>query len=297
MSDGAVTGGAPIPAFVNPHSGSADDARAAIQADPRFELRECEPAELAGAVRAAVAGGARRILVSGGDGTVSTVAGVLAGSGVELAVLPGGTLNHFARHLDIPEDLAAALAVAADGVPCSVDAAYVNDRLFINTSSVGAYVTFVQRRERLEPLIGYWLASLVAAIRTYVTLPRQSIELEVDGRVTRYRTPLLFVGVGERELADSSLRAYDPEGRRGLHVVIVHGWRKARMVIMGVAAARKGPEAVDRLPDVDSMVVDSCRVTLRRSAARLALDGELSTLPSPLEYRSAPGALQVIVQR
>jgi diacylglycerol kinase family enzyme len=292
-----VTDGARIPAFVNPHAGSAADARAAIEADPRFELRMVEPAALADAVRAATAAGARRVLVSGGDGTIATAAAVLAGTGVELAVLPGGTLNHFARHLEIPTDPAAALAVAADGVPSSVDAAYVNDRLFINTSSVGVYVAFVRLRERWEPRLGYWLASLVAAVRLFVSLPRQRVTVEVDGQVRRYRTPLLFVGVGEREQSDESLREFDSEGRRGLHVVVVHGWRKASMVIRGAAAARRGPRALDRLSDIDSVVVDSCRVTLHHRHARLALDGEIATLESPLEYRVARDALRVMVER
>lgn len=292
MSDGE-----PVPAFVNPHAGSAAEARAAIEGDVRFTLREVEPDALADAVRAAVDAGASRVLVAGGDGTIATAAAALAGTGVELAVLPGGTLNHFASHLRIPTDAAAALDVAAGGVPCSIDAAYVNDRLFINTSSVGAYVHFVQLRERWEPRLGYWLASLVAAVRTYVMLQRRHVEVEIDGRRRSYRSPLVFVGVGERELADASLREYDPDGRRGLHVVVFHGWRKASMVIRGAAAARRGPQALDRLPDVDSVVVDACRIFLRGHTARLAVDGELTTMQSPLEYRSAPGALRVMVER
>lgn len=292
MSDSA-----PIPAFVNPHAGSAAEARSAIEADSRFALHEVEPDALADAVRAAIDAGASRVLVAGGDGTIATAAAALADSGVELAVLPGGTLNHFARHLKIPTDAAAALEVAAAGEPCSVDAAYVNDRLFINTSSVGAYVRFVQLRERWEPRFGYWLASFFAAVRTYIVLTRRHVEVEIDGRRRSYRTPLIFVGVGERELADASLREYDPDGLRGLHVVVVHGWRKASMVIRGAAAARRGPHALDELPDVDSVVVDACRIHLGSHTARLAVDGELTTMQSPLEYRSAPGALRVIVER
>lgn len=292
-----MTNGAPVPAFVNPHAGSAAEARAAIEADRRFALHEVEPDALADAVRAAIDAGASRVLVAGGDGTIATAASALAGTEVELAVLPGGTLNHFAGHLAIPTDPAAALAIAADGVPCSVDAAYVNDRLFINTSSVGAYVHFVQLRERLEPRLGYWIASFVAAVRTYAALPRQRVDVEVDGRLRRYHTPLVFVGVGERELADASLRQYDPDGRRGLHLVVVHGWRKASVVIRGAAAARRGPHALNQLPDVDSVVVDACRIILHRHTARLAVDGELTTMQSPLRYRSVPGALRVMVER
>src|SRR5689334_8315035 len=45
------------------------------------------------------------VAAGGGDGTIRSVAGVLAGTGVPLGVLPLGTLNHFARDLGIPTDL------------------------------------------------------------------------------------------------------------------------------------------------------------------------------------------------
>ena len=37
------------------------------------------------------------VVAGGGDGTVSAVAGVLAGTNAAIGVLPMGTLNHFAR--------------------------------------------------------------------------------------------------------------------------------------------------------------------------------------------------------
>jgi hypothetical protein len=59
------------------------------------------------------------IVVGGGDGTVRTVAGALAGSDVPLGILPLGTLNHFARDVGLPLDPRHAVAVIAGGSPAA----------------------------------------------------------------------------------------------------------------------------------------------------------------------------------
>jgi diacylglycerol kinase family enzyme len=284
-----------VPAVVNARSGTAAAFRDALAADTRFAMREVEPDAVVDVVREAIAAGARRVAVSGGDGSIASVAGVMADAGVELAVLPGGTLNHFAGHLGIPTEPAAALELAATGETRPVDIGYVGDRAFVNTSSVGSYVTFVRLRDRLEPRLGYWLASFVAGLRLFVRLRRYDVEVEVEGQVRHYRTPLVFVGVGERELRHVSLTPLSTNARPGLHVIVVHGRRRARLLALGLAAARRGPRGVAAMPEVDSFVVDHCRVSVRHSSAHLAIDGEVLVLPTPLEYRAARGALRVVV--
>ena len=132
-----------IPALVNPAAGTADAARDALSASDSFVVREVEPARLENAVRDVVGRGAPRVLVAGGDGTIAVAASVLFESNTELAILPGGTLNHFASDLGISTDPATALELAATGTCRNVDVGMVNGRLFLNTSSVGAYVHFV----------------------------------------------------------------------------------------------------------------------------------------------------------
>src|SRR3954469_1908999 len=160
-----------IPAFVNARAGNADAARTALSAVGGFDVRDIEPQALADHVRRAVRDGAKRVLIAGGDGSIASAAGVLSGTAVELAILPCGTLNHLAKDLSLPLDLKLAARVAREGRAIGVDAAAVNDRLFLNTSSVGAYVTFVRARERLERRLGYHVASFVAVLRLLFHLP------------------------------------------------------------------------------------------------------------------------------
>src|SRR5512134_83990 len=115
-----------IPAFVNPDGGSAEAALAALDQAGGFCVRQTGAAELPALLSREVAAGTPRVLVAGGDGTLARAATILAGTAVALAVLPGGTLNHFGRDHDIPLDPAEALALAATGPVGTVDVGYVN---------------------------------------------------------------------------------------------------------------------------------------------------------------------------
>ncbi len=273
-------------------SGTAEAAQQALGENDTFEVHAVQPDEIADTVRQLVDDGARRILVAGGDGTIGTAAAVLVDHPAELVVLPGGTLNHFARDLGISTDAAEALRL--DDQSCrGVDVGMVNGHLFLNTSSVGAYVRFVSARERLEKRFGYRVASALAAFRILFDFRRIGVELEVDGVKRIYRTPLVFIGVGERELQLPMLGSRVKDGRRGLHVMIVRGNSAARMLAIGLAAVARGVEHVARTPELESVIVDRCRIDLRH-AAHVAVDGELLRLEPPLEFELRRDALQVV---
>ena len=285
-----------IPAFVNLQSGSGQAAREALDASGAFNVEPCDPARLHRQIAQAVHSGADRVVIAGGDGTVAKAASALVGKPTALAVVPGGTLNHFAKDHNIPTDLAEAAAVAGGkGIVRATDVAYVNDAVFLNTSSVGAYVLFVRTRERLERYFGYRIATALAAFRLLGRVRPFTVELSLDGVERRYRSALVFVGVGERELQLPSIGSRAENGRRGLHVIVVRGGTWARLIAAGVTALFRGTRAIARGTLADSFVVDECRIELRRQLGRVAIDGEIIEMTSPLVYRIERDALRLVV--
>ncbi|HKP16793.1 MAG TPA: diacylglycerol kinase family protein [Gemmatimonadaceae bacterium] len=282
-----------IPAILNAGSGTAEEARKALEQNGAFEVHDVEPEQIAPTIRSVIEGGAKRILISGGDGTIATAATQLLRTEAELALLPAGTLNHFARDLGVSTEADEALKLAVSGESRGVDVGVVNGHVFLNTSSVGAYVRFVRIRERLERWFGYRIASALAALRILFQLRRFAVELEVEGKPRIYRTPLVFIGVGERELQLPTLGNRVSEGQRGLHVMIVNGRSRARLLALALAAVARGVDAVARTPELDSFLVQRCTVTLRRPTL-VAIDGELVAMRETLEYELRPDALHVV---
>jgi diacylglycerol kinase family enzyme len=284
-----------IPAFINPSAGNAAQARDALEHAGGVDVREAQPGDLPGAISRAVRDGARRIIVAGGDGSLASAAGVIAGTEVTLGILPAGTLNHLAKDLGIPLDLAEAAEVAVGGSVTTIDVGRAGERVFLNTSSLGAYVVYVRIRERLEPRLGYWLASIVASVRLMFRLRLFGVELDTEGQRRTYRTPLIFVGVGERELKLPRLGGRTERGRRGLHVIIVESRTGARLLALAFAAVARGLDSVSRGPALDASLVEHCRIELPFATAHVGMDGEIVEVRGPLEYTLWRDALRVVV--
>jgi diacylglycerol kinase (ATP) len=118
---------------------------------------------------AAVACGADRVVVAGGDGSIAPVAAAAGAAGIPLAVVPAGTANDFARRLELPDGLTAACRVAVRGTRLrSLELGWMNGtRPFVNVASAGLPAPAADRasswKERLGPL-AYAAGALTAGL-------------------------------------------------------------------------------------------------------------------------------------
>lgn len=122
--------------------------------------------DLCRALDVAVADAPDLLVVGGGDGTVGAAAARVADRPTVLGVLPLGTANDFARTLEIPGDVAAAVEVLTTGHVVDVDLGVAGGATYLNVASVGLSVGVTARlrpglKKRLGPL-AYPVATLAA---------------------------------------------------------------------------------------------------------------------------------------
>jgi YegS/Rv2252/BmrU family lipid kinase len=233
------------------------------------------------------------IVAGGGDGTVSAVASAVIGSGKTLGVLPLGTLNNFSRDLGIPQDLSEAVGLIADNHAAEIDIAEVNGRAFINNSSIGIYPRIVLNRERQQRLgKGKWWAAAWAAWRVLRISPFYRIRLEIDGAEFRRKTPFVFVGNNayEMDLYNIGRRLHLNEGE--LSVYVLHRGGRVGLLLL---ALRTLFGRLRQAKDFEEIRTTHLNIEMRRESVLVAVDGEISIMTSPLEYRIRPKALRVIV--
>jgi YegS/Rv2252/BmrU family lipid kinase len=253
--------------------------------------------ELAGLARRAIDGDGRAVIAGGGDGTVSAVAAMLVGTQRALGILPLGTLNHFAKDLHIPLELAEAARNVCEGQEAAVDVGEVNGLTFINNSGLGLYPLIVRRREKLQERqgSGKWPAFFRAALSILRRYPFLYVRLNVDGQEIVRETPFVFIGNNEYEMESLEIGARRRLDAGHLSLYVTH--RKGRLGLFWLAV-RALSGRLRQAKDFDAIRAKEIWIETRRPRRLpVATDGEVTLMTTPLHYRVRPGALRVIVPR
>lgn len=141
------------------------------------------------------------VFTLGGDGTAMEVAGSLAGSGVPIGVLPGGTGNLLARALGIPRDVGRAVPALLHGAVRQIDLGVVLGHRFAVAAGVGIDAAMVSEtpawmKKRLG-VFAYTIIATRAALRAVVFRRFFLARVEVDGEmVERRAAAVLFANFG-----------------------------------------------------------------------------------------------------
>src|SRR5438445_2199881 len=249
--------------------------------------------ELLKLARRAVKNDYQTIVAGGGDGTVSAVAGVLAGTRKTLGVLPLGTLNHFAKDLQLPLDIDGAMETIMAGRTVQVDVVEVNGRTFINNSSLGLYPRIVKEREKQQQLgWGKWPAFVWAAITVLRRYPLLNVRLSLDGKQLARRTPFVFIGNNEYEMEGFNIGRRACLDKGELRLYITHRTGRLGLLRLAVRALLGG---LRNERDFTALRTREIWIETRHRRLHVAFDGETTIMVPPLHYRVRPGALRVIV--
>ncbi len=258
------------------------------------EIHIVEPARLEETLRAALDSPAERIIIGGGDGTVTSAAEILRNTGKALGVLPLGTFNLEARDLSIPLDPFQAIEELLDSEVTEIDLMTVNGACCLCTTVIGFYPQLAQSRESFHGK-SWWLKSirvLRELLTVAVTAPALRLELTSEqGRVVK-RTRLAAFSPGSyeesiglipsrRDLASGQINAY----------VSAH---LSRMELIGAAFSfLKGT-----LFDTKRMtLIESPEITIdvrRKEHISAMIDGEILEISLPCRLENLPRALKVL---
>lgn len=287
--------------FFNPSSGAKlppqerEELKAAAAAADLEVIDLSSRVDVSAAIRDRQDRGQRLFVAAGGDGTINHVVQAVANTDSVLAVIPVGTYNHFARDLNIPLDWREALDVIATGETRQVDTACINDRFFVNNVSLGLYPELVARREQHGRDYPRWKARLYALYGTLRKYPHVNLGVEAVGHHEAIRTHVFMVSNNQYDLSTIGVEAARDtlEGGKLSVYWLPHLPRLALMKFVGHYLAGR----VTTAPGFRSFRTETMKVQSSRKMVRVGIDGELFTLPAPLEITSLAQSLNVKVPR
>ncbi|MDN5274395.1 MAG: uncharacterized protein JWP06_296 [Candidatus Saccharibacteria bacterium] len=227
------------------------------------------------------------IVAVGGDGTLSGVAGLIAGTPAVFAPLPGGTLNHFTKDLGISQDIEEAVARLSHAKIQEIDVARVNGTVFINNSSIGLYPSSLRMRDRFEQYLGKWLAALISSIRTLVRFRTYNVTIGDE----TFRTPFVFVGNNIYSLEGLGGVTRNRLNKGVLSVFIAR--TSSRLVLFKIVLFALIGQ-MHLLDEFDERKTTRLSIVSKRKRLSVSRDGEVMHLKPPLTYEIQAGVLRIL---
>ncbi len=234
------------------------------------------------------------VVAAGGDGTLNSVAKYLLHQKIAMGIIPLGTFNYVARVLNIPIDIEQAIQVIIQGQNKSVHVAQINEEIYLNNASLGLYPLFIKRREVYNQRFGRFAFHAYSSALDVLIRDRKELKLEIwiDHKKYPVKTPLIFFGNNQLQLADLRMRIAEAAEQGKVAGVVVAKSDKVSLFRI-LFQLIKGQ--IDQAKDVYSFSAAHVEIRSKRDTFTVALDGELVEMHTPLHIRVLKNSLMVRV--
>lgn len=122
------------------------------------------------------------IVVAGGDGTINRVVNIMMREGINvpMGVIPAGTSNDFAKHINMPQNFVECIDKILTGNVQEIDVGLANDKYFINICSAGIFTSAPQKTDmNLKNAIGK-LSYFITGVEQVFEFRPFSVRIETE---------------------------------------------------------------------------------------------------------------------
>lgn len=232
------------------------------------------------------------ILIAGGDGTLNQVINIMKNKNIDIpiAILPLGTANDFAKHLELPENVEDACDCILNGKIHEIDLGKANDKYFINVFSFGLFTDVSQKTNtHLKNTIGK-LAYYFNGIKEIPTFKKMNVRVKSDSFSYSGTAIIFFVFNGKT--AGNINIAYKSEITDGLLDIIIIKGENIKSTILSVFEFLRG-EHLEDPKDIIHVKSDSFDIKYTDPLINTDIDGEPGPV-SPIHISCIKRGLKII---
>jgi len=232
------------------------------------------------------------VIVGGGDGTLNAMVDVLVETQLPLGIIPLGTANDLARTLGIPNSIAEACRIIAEGNLKYIDLGWVNNKYFFNVASLGLSVKITQKlnkglKRRLGILAYAWTAlQVLSKTRPFTAM------IGIDGQNIKVKTLQIAIGNG-RYYGGGMPIAHDAQiddQRLDLYSLEIEHWWQIFPLLWTLPRGQQGLLSWVRTLNGKEIQIQT------RKPHSINTDGEI-TSTTPAMFRVIPTDLGVYIPR
>lgn len=252
----------------------------------RFTKRPGHATSLA---QEAIANNFHGVLAVGGDGTVNEVAAALRDSQTALGIIPCGSGNGLARHLNIPVNIEKSLQIINDNYIENFDYCMVNDSPFFCTCGVGfdAHISEKFADSKKRGPMTYFKKTLAE----YLKYRSQEYGIKTDNRVITEKAFLIACG-NASQYGNNAFIAPRANMQDGLiDVTVIHPFTPVDTAIMGLLLFTKH---IDQDTNIDYFQAKNL-IIHRPKDAIMHLDGEPVMMKADLHIKCVHNGLKIFV--
>lgn len=244
----------------------------------------------------AIAQGAKIIIASGGDGTLSAAANALVGTNIPLGIISRGTANAFAAALDLPDTIDAACKTILGGATRPVDAALCNGLPMVLLAGIGFEAQTVERADRQAKKRFGMLAYVMAGLQQLRELSSFTAEIETEDKVITVTASAVTVA---NAAPPTSILAQGPAGvvfdDGLLDITVVSPVSRAGAIAASYHLLQTALNENSAAERDDIGYLRAKRVIVRTNPLqKVVVDGEI-TGNTPIDVECVPGGLTIFV--
>ncbi|HEU4475373.1 MAG TPA: lipid kinase [Methyloceanibacter sp.] len=231
-----------------------------------------------------------RIVIGGGDGTLSKALPVLLDLKKPVATLPLGTANDFARTLGLPTDPLEAAKIAIEGREHKIDVGLANGKPYLNVASIGVASEVIKSQSKAMKQRWRVLAYAISLIRAVRDLQPFFVDLDIDDGPS-WSAPVYQVSIGNGRHHGGGLTVAEDaaidDGKLHLYAVYPGTFWQLVACLTHLRFGMMKPTLLDRHT--------ATRVVLRTRRPRAVDTDGRHTTETPATFTLLPRSLTVIV--
>lgn len=247
-----------------------------------------EPNQATQLTEKAIRKGFDAVISVGGDGTLNEIMKVLIDSGTKLGIIPTGSGNGMARHLNIPLEIEKAIEIIAKYKYKKIDTSVVNGHPFIMMAGVGfdAEIAWQFSQSDKRGLSTY--AKL--AIGSYRNFQPTKYKIIIDGVIYEREALLISFANGSQYGNNFTI---SPEAKEDDGLIDVCILSKFPVLKAPVVSLRMLTNSIHESPYLE--IIQGKEIQIRQEIDKLNLDGEAIELNAPLKVKVNPLSLDIII--